>query len=270
MKRSFFYIIEFVVSLLLFWRCEKEMMDYEGKPGIYFAVQTIPPSQYGDSELFAYTDTTLLPFSVLLTDDTTLNIKVRVMGEIVDYDRYFKIHVVDTATDAVVGEDYDALEQQYVIKSGERETFIPITGHRQSKMLDTIYYLTLELEANEHFALPLKYWRPLEQDYTDKNKIIDVTRHVIGFSDGIYQPKAWIYNYLGKCTRKKMSLICSMFGLQLTDFDNSNEMTMNKQKVLGQSLDRYLKDMDEKGETIYEDEVDKDGKPVKMTVGPLI
>ncbi len=61
-----------------------------------------------------------------------------------------------------------------------------------------------------------------------------------------------------------------MFGLQLTDFDDANEMTMGRQRVLGQSLDRYLKDMDAKGETVYEDEVDKDGKPVKMTVGPLI
>lgn len=269
MKKSI-YIIGFILSLTLLWRCEKEMMDYEGKSGIYFAVQTIPPSQYGDPELFAYTDTTLLPFSVLLTDDTTVNIKVRVMGDIVDYDRPFTIHVVDTATDAVSGEDFDALKSQYVIKAGERETFIPITGHRQVKMLDTTYYLTLELEENEYFSLPLKSWRPLEQDYTDKNKVIDVVRHVIGFSDGAYQPKAWTFNYLGKCTRKKMNLLCSMFGLKLTDFDDSNEMTMNRQQVLGQSLDRYLKEMDAKGETIYEDEVDKDGNPVKMTVGPLI
>ena len=269
MKKSFL-IIGFVVSLLLFWRCEKEMMDYEGKPGIYFAVQTIPPTNYGDPELFAYTDTTLLPFSILLTNDSILNVKVRVMGDVVDYDRPFKVHIVDTATDAVVGEDYDALEQQYVIKGGERETFIPITGHRQAKMLDTVYYLTLELEANEHFDLPLKYWRPLDQDYTDKTKIINVIRHVIGFSDGIYQPRAWTYNYLGKCTRKKLNLICSMFGLQTTDFDDANEMTMTRQRGLAQSLDRYLKEKDAKGETVYEDEVDKDGKPVKMTVGPLI
>ena len=61
-----------------------------------------------------------------------------------------------------------------------------------------------------------------------------------------------------------------MFGLSITDFDNTNDMNMNRQKVLAQSLDRYLKEMDAKGETIYEDEVDSEGNPVKMTVGPLI
>ncbi len=269
MKRIYL-IIGFMFSLLLFWRCEKEMMDYEGKPGIYFAVQTVPPSHYGDPDLWAYTDTTLVPFSIILTDDSTVNVKVRVMGDIVDYDRQFKIHMVDTSTDAVVGEDFDVLETEYVIKAGERETLIPITGHRQAKMLDTIYYLTLELEENEHFALPLKYWLPIDNDYTDKNEVIDVVRHVIGFTDGLYQPKAWTYNYLGKYTRKKMNLLCSMFGLQPTDFDDTNEMTATRERALAQSLDRYLKEMDAKGETVYEDEVDEDGKPVKMTVGPLI
>ena len=269
MKKSFL-IIGFVVSLLLFWRCEKEMMDYEGKPGIYFAVQTIPPSQYGDPELYAYVDTTLLPFSTMIQDDSTLNIKVRVMGNVVDYDRPFKIHIIDTASDAVAGEDYDALELQYVIKAGQRETFIPVTGHRQAKMLDRTYYLALELEENEHFSLPLKYWLKLDLDYTATDRAISVVRHVIGFTDGLFVPKAWTYNYLGKYTKKKISLICSMFGLSITDFDNTNDMNANRQKVLAQSLDRYLKEMDAKGETIYEDEVDSEGNPVKMTVGPLI
>ena len=34
--------------------------------------------------------------------------------------------------------------------------------------------------------------------------------------------------------------------------------------------DKYLKEMEAKGQTVYEDEKDKDGNPVKMAVGPLI
>lgn len=39
----------FLLSVILaFIGCEKEMMDYEGKDGIYFCVQEVPPSQYGN------------------------------------------------------------------------------------------------------------------------------------------------------------------------------------------------------------------------------
>ena len=67
-----------------------------------------------------------------------------------------------------------------------------------------------------------------------------------------------------------MKLLCEMFGLQMADFDNVTEMDMERQRVYSQGLDKYLKEMDAKGETVYEDRVDKDGNPVKMAVGPLV
>ena len=61
-----------------------------------------------------------------------------------------------------------------------------------------------------------------------------------------------------------------MFGLKMADFDNVIEMDMERQRMYAQGLDKYLKAMEAKGQTGYEDEKDKDGNPVKMAVGPLI
>ena len=62
MKKYIFLL----VVVLSFLGCEKEMMDYEGKDGVYFSVQEAPPSLYGDPEIWAHMDTTLIPFSLLL------------------------------------------------------------------------------------------------------------------------------------------------------------------------------------------------------------
>ena len=67
-----------------------------------------------------------------------------------------------------------------------------------------------------------------------------------------------------------MKLLCEMFGLQMADFDNVRDMDMERQRTYAQGLDRYLQEMEAKGETVYEDYLDKDGNPVKIAVGPLI
>ena len=39
----------FLLSVILsFLGCEKEMMDYEGKDGVYFCVQEVPPRESGN------------------------------------------------------------------------------------------------------------------------------------------------------------------------------------------------------------------------------
>lgn len=101
------------------------------------------------------------------------------MGDVVNYDRYFTVSVVDSLTTALVNEDYAPLEERYVITAGERDGFVEFTGFRQAKMLDSTYYVTLQLMENEYFSLPMDVWRPLEnKDYT--KEIQNVVRHVVG------------------------------------------------------------------------------------------
>ncbi len=54
---------------LLVWNCDSEMMDYEGKDGVYFMMQTPPQSGYGEQERWEYVDTTLINFSSVMGND---------------------------------------------------------------------------------------------------------------------------------------------------------------------------------------------------------
>ena len=89
---------------------------------------------------------------MLLENDTTVWLKVRVMGPVVGSDRYFTVTVIDSLTTATVGEDYAPLEKRYVIPAGERDGYVEFTGFRQAK--DAGFRLLCDptvLEENEYF-----------------------------------------------------------------------------------------------------------------------
>lgn len=53
------------------------------------------------------------------------------MGDVVNYDRYFTVSVVDSPTTALVNE-ITPLEERYMIAAGERDGFVN-HGFRQAK-----------------------------------------------------------------------------------------------------------------------------------------
>ena len=73
--------------------------------------------------------------------------------------------------------------------------------------------------------------------------------------------------FFGTYSEKKCKLICSLFGLTLLDFATEESMSFTKAKALAIKFDQYLKDQESKGNTIYEDYRDANGKRVKMTAG---
>ena len=108
--KKYIFLLSVVLSFL---GCEKEMMDYEGKDGIYFSVQEVPPSLYGNPEIWAHVDTTLIPFSLLLENDSTVRLKVRVMG---------KVKISGSGTHKELLESHplyeEMIKQQFVEKEG--------------------------------------------------------------------------------------------------------------------------------------------------------
>ena len=246
-------IIFFIFSCLIFGLsgCEQKIDTWSGKDVAYVDMEA---------------DSTLVSFIYINTDVDTVQVRVQVMGNIPeDQPRYVDVKV--KAENATVGTDYEAIENRYTIEGGNIFCTIPVVLKRPADQ--TIKAVEIELMENEYFSLPMDIWRPLElKDYTRENQ--NVIRHVVGLTDEVFEPKAWTTNYFGPYSKKKMKLLCEMFGLQMADFDNVTEMDMERQRVYAQGLDKYLKEMDAKGETVYEDRVDKDGNPVKMAVGPLV
>ena len=264
----------FKIGLLLFlpllvWNCESEMMGYEGKDGVYFMMQVPPQSGYGDTELWEYVDTTRVNFSSMRGEDTILPIRVRVMGNVMDYNRRVSFKVVTNESTAKAGEDYETFDLSPVMPANERQVEVPCRIMKTEKLAkDTLTVaLVLELEENADFALPLSWWQPFGNIYGSRKDSVSVTRHVILISNEVRKPGWWPVYYWGNWSVKKFELMSELFSMTWDDFNQLNGGDGTRAQIMGQRLDKYLKEKEKDGQTIYEDERDENGDWVKMTAG---
>lgn len=264
-------IIILVSCSLLLWECSTDMMEYEGKSGVYFMMQKKPVSGFGDPEVYEYTDTTYISFASIIGVDTVLPVRVRILGNVSDRDRYFSLEIDEQATTAKSGEDYDAFELNQCIKANERQAEIPVRILETPKLYqhpDTVIYLCLHLRESADFTLPLPWWSPFGNMYGDSKDSINILRHVIAINEVLPKPNYWPEQYWGTFSGKKFSLMCTLFEMTWEDFSKLNVATdRTRALIMGQNLDRYLKEKEKNNETIYEDARDENGDLVKMTAG---
>ena len=86
MKRILYYI--WILPLMLSG-CEKDLMDYEGLEGVYFAVQW--GDSWGSEKTWPYQPYTNVNFISLPGDTATLSVKVMATGPVKTYDRIFLV-----------------------------------------------------------------------------------------------------------------------------------------------------------------------------------
>ena len=149
MKRILYYI--WILPLMLSG-CEKDLMDYEGLEGVYFAVQW--GDSWGSEKTWPYQPYTNVNFISLPGDTATLSVKVMATGPVKTYDRIFLVEVNPDSTDLTENVDYlrDAvisgggLERstltmnQYLDRARELLTVYPESPYRRS-LLDLCDYI---------------------------------------------------------------------------------------------------------------------------------
>lgn len=266
-----YHIILLFLLLVSIGACNTEMIHYQGKSAIYFAVQTVPAGDVSNPEFWAYTDTTDFTFTKTSVFDSVILLRVRVAGDIVNYDRPFTFHMVDSSTTAISGEDYEPLAMHGMISAGTRECHIPIHIHRTDKLVDTTVLITLELEAGSHFSLNMPFWLKLDEgDYTTRDKV-NILRHTLRFHDHLptTEPLGWWPGFFGKYTVTKIREMMTVLDLTLADFENKSVMDFALAPVIALEFKRYLQEQSDKGTPIY-DENDEFGNPVLMTMGNQI
>lgn len=253
--------------------CESEMMDYEGVDGIYFRMQSPPVSGYGDPERYAYIDSTFINFAMFTGKDSTLALKVRTMGDVVDYDRYFRIVVVDSLSTAKAGVDYEAFEPLQLVAAGKSDVAVDCRIIWTEKLAldpDMMLYLTVRLIENEYFSLPMKAWYPLSflGVYGTSGVAVSPDTHVVCINDQVNQPKTWWVNYFGTFSATKYKLMCEVCGLTLDDFASATAMSLDRALAIGQRMDKYLKEMKAIDQTVYD--TDALGNQIEMKMGTLV
>lgn len=245
--------------------CEADLMDYEGDSGVYFAVQYPWISGAGDSLRWEFCPVSDVSFFLQEKQDSTIKIRVQILGDAVGYDRYFKVVVVDTGTTAVLNHDYDVIDENQKIAANTHYTDMRIKLYKQSDLSGTRRSIMLRLEETPDFKLPFDTWYPWPGLYDWSPSVgsdvedISAIEHTIYISDVIKQPEGWFAGLLGTFTVKKFNMMCDMFDLTINDFTKAN-MNSNRAQAFGQRFDAYLKAQKDAGNEILED----DGTPMKM------
>lgn len=101
------------------------------------------PYQAEDSIYFNFTDTNNrkeIRYTFAYTPGKiidTISIPVKLSGARVPYARTFRLAIIDTATTAIAGQHYDALNDEYTLEADSGTFDLPIVIHNTDILLDT-------------------------------------------------------------------------------------------------------------------------------------
>ena len=193
MKRYICYVI-LATGVLLGCKKDPERL-YSSEDNIYLNYKTQQGLQ----------DTTPLTYSFAynptLSKDT-IWVPVIISGARVNHDREFSLEIVDSATTAVVGTHYEALQPSYVMPADSGQVRVPVviknTDPRLSENTET---LTIRVAGGKDF----KSFLPA-----------NVRTRTIYFSARLEKPDWWIYwqGQLGDYNRVKHQLFLISSGTQ--------------------------------------------------------
>jgi len=248
MKKILVYILLFQL-FIIFSGCKKEIMGYEGKEGIYFAVQS-GLSIYSAAS-WPYQPSTNVEFVRIGKSETDVSIKVSITGPVKDYDRSFQVEVNKDSTTAILGQHYDAIKGEWVIKAGATSTNILVHLKRTADLQQTARTLGLRLIATKDFELSFPEWDAIPSlNGGPVVKKFNASLHSLKINDIMVQPAVWIGSIqpvnkesgvFGAFTRKKMEFMIANLGVTYADFSSTETMPTARALLIANDATAILK-----------------------------
>lgn len=261
MKKLLFRLLGLLVVLCAV-ACQKDLLTYAGKEGIYFGVQWGPA--HGDSTVWAYQQYTPIEFVKMQhVMTTTITLRVMVTGEAKNYDRSFGLVVNADSSDMVEGVDFEKLQTSYQVPAGKSYVDVPLTFKRTPALQTSTKVLGVNLVPSADLDLSVPTWYPIKPHWsTSGNPIFDATYHRIELSDFPSRPDTWMglanngveAGYLGLFTTKKFNLICDLMDLSYQDFESTETMPSIRVGVINQAMRTYLVKEHDAGRPVLEDD----------------
>ena len=228
MKKIIFFI-SLLTTALLWSSCTKEDIDiYSGEDAIYFAQQWGVPHFVNNIDLNSgmrnmQQTYSKIGFGEMIEADSLLLINIQTSGFIKDYDRPFKVEVVNDSTTAIEGTEYELLDHEAMIPAGATNTHIKILFHKTPRMDDENLQVQLRLVPGEHFTLPFDkggYGKMpiIHSDGTLLSEYglnTDPSIHNIFINNFLVKPGRWNEYLMGVWSEKKYRLILDYTGEML-------------------------------------------------------
>lgn len=216
----------------LFASCEKkEIMDYEGADGIYFDVQY--GAAHGNETLWARQNYTYVSFGTLEDTVVDLRLKVGIVGSIRDYDRPFRVEIVQDSTNAIPGEDYVGFTEEQVIRAGENKTYVTLSVKKTARLAKDTVRIEFRINPGEHFTLPFTEvgkipgrWNDVLAQFKTSG---DPAVHDVFFNNILKKPAGWgnneYFQFFGTFSPTKYQYLMDITGYTKAHFEQASAIT---------------------------------------------
>lgn len=248
MKKLLIYILALPMALF-FSGCKKEMMGYEGKEGVYFAVQHGNKSLSINSWPFQpFSD---VEFVRIGQSEVDFPVKVMITGPVKDYDRVFRLEVNPDSTTAVEGQHYAPLQTEWKVLAKQTSVDVKIRLKRSPDLENQAVTLGLRLVETSDFKLSFPEWDAIPSLTGGiVVKEFDASLHTLRINDLMIQPAVWPGSIqagnresglFGAFTRKKMQFLIDNLGLKYEDFASSETMPQARYLLVASDAAEILK-----------------------------
>ena len=248
MKKLLVYILVLPLALFLSG-CQKEMMEYKGKEGVYFAVQHGTKSLSINSWPFQpFSD---VAFVSIGKNEVDFPVKVMITGPVKNYDRVFRLAVNPDSTTAIEGQHYVPLQTEWKVPAGKIMVDVNIRLKRSPDLETKAVTLGLRLVETNDFKLSFPEWDAIPNLTGGVVvKEFDASLHTLRINDLMIQPAIWPGSIqpvnresglFGVFTRKKMQFLIDNLGLKYEDFASAETMPQARYLLVASDAAEILK-----------------------------
>lgn len=204
------YFINIFLTLILvfgFFACEEnDPKGYNGNDAVYFQTNASNWSEIKDSIEYS--------FAGKVADVDTVKLLVKLMGNVVNYDRKITPYIVSEKTTAQEGLHYESLKGSYILKADEMEAIVPLVVYNRDARLDEqSFSVTIALKPSDELSLGI----------TKRTQVTVIISNILKKPE--YFDRFYLNYYFGPYTRSKHEMMIQIVG---KDFpETADEMNAN-------------------------------------------
>lgn len=259
--KKYITAIYVLLGIVLLGACsEEDFTTFDGtKSGIY--MQRVATTDITGTPL-SYSDSMTVTFANYESDTERLRtyVPVKIMGNVKDYDRRFKLVVNPELSNAVEGMDYELSDTACYIPAGETSRNVFFYIKKTDKLSSQSVKIVFELQDNENFTVELdKYKNTVSWSSTGSQLCGSHYKLIFNNIWEIpYQWSFWGDWYLGTWSVKKETLLNKLMGWEHYEFDS--KASYGIMPYLAKKLQKYLQEQADAGTPV----VDEDGSYMQL------
>ena len=217
-------ILYLILLPLVFTACEtKDIPVYTSDDAALYFQRTASYVLGGTS--VTYSNSAEFTFAGAAAEKTSLtySAEVRTMGNVVDYDRPFKVEIDKEMSTGIQGVHFDTNLDTLEIKAGKSKANVRITFYRTPDLLDSTITVVLHLVENDYFNVRIDEYKKTNQ-WNSTSENLDGTRYTFKFNEQYSEPTYWSSfgeDFFGPWTPQKYIVVNSVMGWTVNDWSRA-------------------------------------------------